>query len=271
MTGITDRPVRVAVSARSAAPVLCARAATRRVGGRALVDGIDLDIHPGEVLAVVGPNGAGKSTLLALLAGDLPPQAGEVLLEGRRVDAWPAAALARTRALMPQQSVLPFAFTAEQVVALGRHPHGDSPATTRRLVARALEQAGVPHLATRAFPTLSGGEQALVTFARILAQDTAVLLLDEPTANLDVAHERHLLRCVRTAAADGRSVAVVMHDLNLAATYADRVAVLCDGRLECIGTPEQALTRGVLTRVFDHPIDVLPHPDGQGILVVAHR
>jgi iron complex transport system ATP-binding protein len=247
--------------------VLEAREVSYAVGGRPLVDGVTLAVQAGEVLAVVGPNGAGKSTLVKLLAGDLEPAAGEVLLEGRPLRAYPVRELARRRAVLPQQTVLQFAFTAEQVVELGtsarrgEREDGD--------VHEAMSRTDVLHLAPRSFPTLSGGEQARVSLARVLVQRTRVVLLDEPTTSLDVRHQELVMRLARSLAGGDRAVAVVLHDLNVAAAYADRVAVLRDGRLAACGTPWEVLTGPRLSELFECPLVVLPHPCRSCPLVVA--
>lgn len=237
-----------------------------RVGGRTVLSDVDVTVRPGRLLAVVGPNGAGKSTLLALLAGDLRPSAGAVWLDGAPVRAMRPRELARRRAVMPQQTQVQFSFTAAEVVGLGlyaRHGHDDPD-----LIESALRQVDAVELAGRAFPTLSGGEQARVTFARVLAQDTPVLLLDEPTAHLDLHHQHLVLRLARTAAEQGGAVAVVLHDLNLAARFADELVVLAGGRVAASGPPETTLTAAALSTTYGEPITVVPHPlDGRPLVV----
>jgi iron complex transport system ATP-binding protein len=227
------------------------------------VDGVSLDLARGEVLALVGPNGAGKSTLLKLLAGDLSPSGGEVTLEGRPLARFGAKELALKRALLPQQTILQFAFTARAVVAMGRHPHlgmaGESPEDDA-VVEAALARTETVPLAERVYPSLSGGEQARVSLARVLAQETPVLLLDEPTAALDLRHQQSVLRIARDLAREGTAVLAVLHDLNLAATYADRIALLDEGKLVADGTPWDVLTEERLSAVFRHPIGVVRHP-----------
>lgn len=243
--------------------MLVARNLTYRVGARALVDDVSLDMAPGEVLAVVGPNGAGKSTLLRLLVGDLVPTAGVAELDGRPLAAYSPRALALRRAVMPQTTALAFAFTALEVVLMGRHPHlgagGESPhdlavAHSKMALTDTLD------LAERRFPTLSGGEQARTTLARVLAQEAPLLLLDEPTAHLDPRHQHNTLALARSVAAEGGAVLSVLHDLNLAAAYADRVALLAQGRLVAVGPPEQVLTADRLGEVFRIPFLVARHP-----------
>ena len=252
-------------------PPLTARAVTYRVGDHALVDGVSLAVVPGEVLALVGPNGAGKSTLLRLLAGDLTPSGGEVSLDGRPLARYGARELALRRALLPQQTILQFAFTARAVVAMGRHPHlgmtGESPQDDA-VVEAALARTETLALAERVYPSLSGGEQARVSLARILAQEAPILLLDEPTAALDLRHQQAVLRIARELAAEGVAVLAVLHDLNLAAAHADRIALLDAGRLVAEGSPWEVLTAERLSAVFAHPVAVVPHPQRDCPLVL---
>lgn len=261
-----------ATSERAAAPVLAARGVTYRAGAAVLVEDIDLTLAAGEVLAVVGPNGAGKSTLLKLLTGDLKPAAGEVLLDGRPLGRYKMRELALRRAVLPQQTMLQFAFTCEEVVLMGRSPHnrgGRPDSANDRAVARAaMARTDTLDLAQRAFQSLSGGEQQRVTLARVLAQEARVLLLDEPTAALDIRHQELVMQIARQEAAAGAAVLAVLHDLNLASAYADHVAVLHCGRLVACGTPAVVMTAELLSRVFEHPLAVVPHPVGSGPLVL---
>ena len=244
-------------------PVLESRGVTFRAAGRALVEDVSLTLSGGEVLALVGPNGAGKSTLLRLLAGDLRPAAGAVLLDGRPLASYRPADLARRRAVLPQSTALAFAFTALQVVLMGRHPHQGGPAGDRDDLAvahAAMTRTETLDLAGRRFPTLSGGEATRVTLARVLAQETPLLLLDEPTAHLDPRHQQAALALARDLAGRGAGVLAVVHDLNLAAAYADRVLLLHAGRLVAGGAPWDVLQAPRLTAVFGLPFAVLHHP-----------
>lgn len=229
--------------------------------GTPILRDVDLAVSAGEVVALVGPNGAGKSTLLAALAGDLRPDAGTVELDGVPVISWKARDLARRRAVLGQQHRLAFGFRGREVVAMGRAPWYGTPAADRDEIAvdEAEERADVAHLAHRLFPTLSGGEQARVAFARILAQETTILLLDEPTAALDLQHQEAVLAVARAEAEAGAAVVVVLHDLSLAAAYADRICVLARGEVRATGTPADVLRADLLTEVYQHPVDVLEH------------
>lgn len=228
--------------------------------GRLLLNQVSLEVRPGEVLAVIGPNGAGKSSLLRGLSGESRAAAGRVLVEGRPIIAWRPLDLARRRAVVAQHQSLAFPMRAAEVVALGRAPwHGlNTPEQDARSVERALERAGVAHLSEQAFATLSGGERQRVAFARALAQldgphRPAALLLDEPTASLDVCHRGSLLSELRGLASNGLAVLVVLHDLNEARFVADRVAVVTQGRVVGCGPPEHVLTLAAMTKVFGAP------------------
>lgn len=252
---------------------LTARGLRVTYGRSVVLDGVDLDVRGGEVVALVGPNGAGKSTLLAVLSGDPRPDAGHVLLDGVDLREQRLTDLARRRAVMLQEARVSFAFRALDVVAMGRHPwrgtsHEDQ---DDAVVARAMADADVTGLAARTFPTLSGGEKARVAFARVLAQQGDVLLLDEPTAALDVRHQESVLARARTAARDGAAVVVVLHDLTLAAAYADRVVVLDAGRVRADGPPRDVLTAALLSDVYRHPVEVVERPGTDEVVVLPVR
>ncbi|MFK0098634.1 heme ABC transporter ATP-binding protein [Streptomyces sp. NPDC091040] len=244
-----------------------------RLGGRQVLDSIDLTAYAGEVLALVGPNGAGKSTLLAALAADLPAESGAVRIDGRPVTDWSAPELALRRAVLPQTAALAFPFPVEEVVRMGRAPWAgtdradeDDPA-----VAEAMAATEVTGFAGRPFSALSGGERARVALARVLAQRAPLLLLDEPTAALDLRHQELVLRICRERAAAGDAVVVVLHDLGLAAAYADRAAVLHEGRIAVAGPPGEVFSGELLGRVYRQPVEVFPHPRTGVPLVVPDR
>lgn len=244
-----------------------------RVGGRLLLSEVSLSFGAGGVTAVVGPNGAGKSTLLAALSGERRPDAGEVRLDGRPLADWSVADLARRRAVMHQSAPLEFPFSVDEVVALGLAA-AQGRGRVRPSLDPCLAAADVLHLRRRLYPSLSGGERQRVQFARALAQSRAagerggVLLLDEPTASLDPRHQHRLLGAARTWAAEtGGAVVAVLHDLSLAAAYADVAAVLCDGELAWLGAPRDMPT-AMLARVFGVPFLRLDRPDGGGCVFV---
>lgn len=242
-------------------------------GGRRVLQAVNLAARPGRLLALIGPNGAGKSSLLSVMAGLCRPSLGEVRLDGKPLADWPAHELARRRAMLSQKVRLGFAFRVEEVVMLGRSPHGGPPRDPdRRIVEAALHAAHVHHLAGRNYLELSGGEQQRVQLARVLAQvwecgpEPGWLLLDEPEAGLDVAHQHEMLRHAKGMAGQGYGVIVVLHDLNLAARYADDVALLAQGRLVCHGQPTHALDTSVLSRVYGMALCRTATVDGRWLI-----
>lgn len=250
--------------------VLAAAEVGLRLGSRWIVRDVSLAVSGGEVVVLVGPNGAGKSTLLKLLAGDLPASTGQILLDGRAIETFRPHELAQRRAVLPQQTVIQFAFTAREVVEMGRLPGRDGDET---IVDRSLARTDTSHVAGQVYPSLSIGEQSRVSLARVLAQDTPILLLDEPTAALDFRHQGAVMDLAREAANAGGLVVAVLHDLNLAASTADRIIVLKDGLLIADGSPWEVLTEPILSDVFACPISVTPHPlrDGPLVLPVPGR
>ncbi|WP_328428183.1 heme ABC transporter ATP-binding protein [Streptomyces sp. NBC_00443] len=243
-----------------------------RLGARTVLHGVSVTVRAGEVLALVGPNGAGKSTLLSALAADLPAAKGVVRIHGRPAGDWSAPELALRRAVLPQSASLSFPFTVEEVVRMGRapwaavHPDGDD-----RAVAEAMAATEVTEFAVRPFSALSGGERARVAFARVLAQRAPLLLLDEPTAALDLKHQELVLRLCRERARAGDAVVVVLHDLGLAAAHAHRVAILRAGRVAADGPPAEVFSDRLLSEVYDQPVEVLPHPRTGEVLVTPRR
>ena len=243
------------------------------IAGKPLLRKVSLEVRAGEVVALVGPNGAGKSTALALLAGDLTPDDGEVRVGGVDLRKWSTRELARQRAVLPQQNTVTFGFTVDEVVRMGRVPWEGTHAEQDddAVVARALAATDMTGFAERRYTTLSGGEQARAALSRVLAQATGVLLLDEPTAALDLRHTEGVLAVATARAAAGDAVLVVLHDLGLAAAHADRVAVLSEGELVAAGPPEDVLTESLLSEVYRHPVEVFQHPRTGKPVVLPYR
>lgn len=244
---------------------------TYRIRNTALVSEVSLNIPAGELFALIGANGAGKTTLLRLIAGDMMPESGEIRLNGKAVHHYKPRELARKRAFMPQQPAVAFDFTAFDVVMMGRHPHIRRGETREdhKIVQESLIQTAAWHLKDQLFVTLSAGEQARVTLARVLAQQTPVLLLDEPTSALDLRHQQLALSIARQLADNGATVIAVLHDLNLAAMYADRIGMMEKGRLVFVGTPLDVLTPENIEKVFHLPVKVMPHPAHPSPLIVS--
>lgn len=268
-----SRPSRLPTAGTSGGVVLAARDVAVELGGRAVVDGVDLEVRAGEVVALIGPNGSGKSTLLAALAGDLPLARGSVALDGAPLESWTPAERAMRRAVLPQHPVVTFPFTVGQVVRMGRAPWTGTPraADDDRAIDDALAATDVAGFRRRPYTTLSGGEQARVMIARVLAQATPLLVLDEPTAALDLHHHETVLTIVRERAAMGQCVLVVLHDLGSAAACADRVALLAAGRIAACGPPDEVLTPERLSTVYGHAVEVLRHPATGELIVLPRR
>lgn len=223
-------------------------------GGRALVRGADLVLQPGALTVILGANGAGKTSLVRLLSGEWQPTAGRVLWDGRPLAGVDRTALARRRAVVSQHPAHEFPFRAIELVLLGRLPHARHPDASDYAVAQeAMEQAGIASHAGRRVDTLSGGERQRVHLARALAQlhearraRSGVLLLDEPTAHLDLAHQERALTLARRLAREGLAVAAVLHDINLAAQYADQAVLMQAGRVLASGAARHVMTRALL-------------------------
>lgn len=239
--------------------------------GREILAGVSIEIGAG-LTAIVGPNGAGKSTLLGVLSGDIRPDRGTVELDGEPVHRLGHAELARRRSVLTQDNQVAFAFTVREVVEMGRNPwlRDASREADDAAIRSALAEADVEHLVDRQFASLSGGERARVSLARVLAQATPVVLLDEPTAALDLGHQEEVMAMARSLAQAGRSVAVVVHDLSLAAAYADRVAVVASGRLDAVGWPTQVLTEERIERIYRLPVELVER-GGRPVVIPVRR
>jgi iron complex transport system ATP-binding protein len=249
-----------------------------RLGEKTLVHDACVTIRPGEVLAILGPNGAGKSTLLKILTGQLRLTSGTVRASERPLGEIPVLEWARRRAVLPQTSHVPFEFSASEVVMMGRLPHLEGipeRELDREIVCQAMKMTETGHLAGRYVNTLSGGELQRVHLARVLAQiweksegGNRYLFLDEPTASLDLAHQHSTLKIARAWAEQGTAVAVVLHDLNLAACYADRILFMKEGRCVICDTVENVLTPGRIQESFGMWAEVRRHPARDCPLVI---
>lgn len=242
-------------------------------GGREVVSRVDLVVRHGELVVLVGPNGAGKSTLMGVLAGDLDPASGGASLDGRPIAGWAVRELAMRRAMLLQRIEISFPFTVLDVVRMGRAPWAGTRAEADDdgAVAAAMADTDVADLAHREYPSLSGGERARAALARVLAQGTGILLLDEPTAALDVQHQEVVMGVARARAGQGAAVVVVAHDLQLAAAWADRVVMLERGRLVADGPPNEVLTEDLLSRVYRTPVEVIRHPVTGAPVILPRR
>lgn len=229
---------------------LAAQTLSVALAGRTVLHSISFALEPGCMTAVVGPNGAGKSSCLRALAGLLPTTSGDVLLDGRSLAATDSATLGRSIGFLPQSRIVHWPLSVERTVMLGRRPHEPSADNDRTAVAAAMRDLDIAQFRDRAVTELSGGELARVLMARVLAQATPIILADEPTAGLDPAHQLALLDRLAALARAGRTVALALHDLSLAARYCQRVLLLKDGRLVADDTPRATLTPARLRDAF---------------------
>ncbi len=244
--------------------MLGVRFLTVQIGARTILSDMTMSFPKGRLSVIIGPNGAGKSTLLRVLSGEMRPSQGRVRFGGMDLHSIDAHALASRRAVMPQATQLAFPFRVEEVVALGASVPAFASRTQDASVREAMAIADVAHLAGRDYMRLSGGERQRVHFARALCQllaakaapETTVLLLDEPTSSLDLPHQMHLMERASVEAGRGRTVVAVLHDLNLAATWADQIVALAGGTLAAVGRPADVLTSKCLSEVYRYPISV---------------
>jgi iron complex transport system ATP-binding protein len=242
-------------------------------GDRIVVDDLDLGIEAGTVTTIIGPNGCGKSTLLRALGRLLKPSGGEVLLDGKRIDKMPSKEVARILGVLPQAPTAPEGLTVADLVARGRHPHQtwyrQWSSDDEAAVSEALSMTGLLDLGDRPLDELSGGQRQRAWISMALAQGTDLLLLDEPTTFLDLAHQIEVLELVRRLHRElGRTVVMVLHDLNLAARYADRLVAMRDGKVVASGTPAEVLTEGLLAEVFELEAKVIEDPVAGTPLVI---
>lgn len=229
-------------------------------GSERVVDDLSFKLQPGEVFGIIGPNGSGKSTLMRLLSGVLKPDQGTVNLFQRPLAAYGRRDIARAIAVVPQETAIEFPYSVTEVVLMGRSPHfggfafeGDQDV---EIAHTAMRRTSVEHLARRSIHELSGGERQRVILARALAQEAPIMLLDEPAAFLDIRHEVEIYDLLRDLQAEGKSIVTVLHDLNLAALYCDRVGLLQRGRFLHVGQPDDVITYSAITEVYETEVYV---------------
>jgi iron complex transport system ATP-binding protein len=234
-------------------------------GHREILHDVSLNVAAGEVVGLIGPNGAGKTTMIRAISGVVPLRSGLVSADGNDLSSISIDQRARLLAVVPQARKLPEAYTVWQAVLMGRTPYlgwlGNPGKSDHDKVSWALDRTNILDLAERRVEELSGGEQQLVLVARALAQDAPIVLLDEPTAHLDLQHQATILNLVRSLAQErGLAVLMSLHDLNLVSQYSDRVALLGEGCLRAFGTPKEVFTRQYLSTVYQVPLHIIPHP-----------
>ena len=245
-------------------------------GSRQVLKGVSLEVDSGEVVALIGPNGAGKTTLVRAASGIVPVQAGIVRTNGHNLLLLSPMQRARFLAVVPQAAAMPPAYSVWETVLMGRTPYlnflGHASAKDEAIVRSSLEKVDALGLAERRVGELSGGEQQRVLLARALAQSTPILLLDEPTVHLDLQHQVGLMETVRGLAhTDHLAVLIALHDLNLAARYADRVTLLVKGEIQAAGTPRQVLTPEAISNAYHLEVQVVPHPFADVPLVLMGK
>ncbi len=245
---------------------LVADGVTVQRAGRTILRNVSMQAQAGRVMVLVGPNGAGKSTLLAALAGDDTPVQGGVSFGDTDMANLSVSQLARLRSVLTQSQPVSVPFTASEVIDFGRAPWG---AADDRLRNQVIDECDVRHLLDRPVTVLSGGERARVHCARVLLQDTPVLLLDEPTAALDLSHAEAILSVARRRARDGAVVVVVLHDLSAAAAHADDIVVLADGEIVAEGSPAEVLTEQLVSEIYGLDVEVLYDSSGNPVIVPA--
>lgn len=240
--------------------------------GERRVDAVDFQLHAGEVAVIIGPNGAGKTTLLRAVIGEVAASAGAITLCGKPQSQWSLQERARHVAVLPQASQLNFPYRVAEVVALGRMPHSSGRRCDDRIVQQVMQALDIEHLRNRLYPRLSGGEKQRTQLARVLSQiwraedaGSRLLILDEPTAALDLGHQQSLMQTVREFARQGAGVLLVMHDINLALRYADHLLAMAGGRALAAGPVSEVLTETLLEKLFGVRVTLLhdsqhPHP-----------
>lgn len=235
-------------------------------GDRQILHEIQLEVQSGEIVALLGPNGAGKSTLIRSISGVIPIRNGNIFVDQKDVTSLSTMERARHISVVPQAISVPPAFTVWETVLLGRTPYlnflGQTSAKDEAIARQALEQVDVLHLIDKRMDEISGGEQQRVLLARTLAQDTPILLMDEPTTHLDISHQIDLLKLITKQAREKNlTVLVALHDLNLASMFADRIAIVQHGLLCVAGTPQETLTSEIINSVYHVPVHIVSHPE----------
>ena len=240
-------------------------------GHEPTVSGISLSVNEGEMLALIGTNGSGKTTLIRGLTGILPLRSGDIFFKNQNLKEMSARERARLISVVPQAANIPPGYTVYETVAHGRTPYlnwyGKLGDHDKEVIDRAVALTGLEDIADKDVGALSGGQQQRVIFARAAAQDSPVMIMDEPTAFLDLRYQVEMLNLARAFCSEGSCAIVILHDLNLAARFADRIAILNDGTIRACGTPREVLTEATLSEVYATPIRVLPDPSG-GIIIL---
>lgn len=244
-------------------------------GDTPVLESVSLAVTEGELVGLIGPNGAGKTTFLRLISGVLTPSQGTVTLDGDALDSLSTHEVGQRVAVVPQQTELSFDFSIRDVITMGRHPYQGRlerlQSADRSMVDRAMEQTETAYLADRPFSAISGGERKRVLIARAIAQDTPALLVDEPTASLDINHQVSVFELLRSLVAQDKAILAAVHDLNLAARYCDRLVLLAEGQIQASGTAESVLQSDRLRQAYGIDTSIEENPVTETPMVVAHR
>ncbi len=233
-----------------------------RAGERIILSDISCSLPKGEFIGILGPNGAGKTTLLRAITGFIPTKNGQIKLSGTPLSSLTPIQRALKMAFLPQNLDTPFHFKVLDIVTMGRYAYGSSGQEARKLATKALDRCGIGHLSERSFTSLSGGERNLALLARCLCQDSPIFLLDEAASNLDIRRKIDVFELLRWEVREkGRTVVIVIHDINLASLYLDRLIFIKDGKIACHGTVKQVIEAKYLTRVFETRTIVMNHPE----------
>lgn len=271
----TDRRTRTRTEGGGGVTKLTGAGLVVGYGDRVVIEGVDVSIPEGSFTVIVGPNACGKSTLLKALARLIPASAGQVTLDGKAIHELPSKELARRLGLLPQSSLAPDGITVQDLVSRGRFPHQSLLSRwsreDERVVAEAMAATGVTDLRGRLLDELSGGQRQRVWVSMVLAQETPMLLLDEPTTFLDMAHQVELLDLIERLRGEGKTVVAVLHEINLAARYASHLIAMRDGRIVAEGSPSEVVTEELVGRVFDLPCRVILDPDTGTPVVLPRR
>lgn len=237
------------------------------IGSYCLLEDINFRIDDGEVLTILGPNGAGKSSLLKCLSGELTAAPGVINIHGKPLEKWDRKALAKSFAILPQNSTLNFAFTVQEVLALGRTPHSTGVNVDQQIILEIIELLDLSHLINKTYPQLSGGEKQRVQLGRVLSQiwrsedsEKRLLILDEPMNAIDISHQQTITKIIKSLSENNCKVIVVMHDFSFASQYAHKTLLLNKGKSVAFGPPEDVLTPSLLDPVFQTKFTLAPHP-----------
>jgi iron complex transport system ATP-binding protein len=244
--------------------------------GTPLLEDINLTLGAGEILGIIGPNGAGKTSLLQTLSGDYTTTKGCVTFLDEEITCWQGLSRAKSLAVLPQLSLLNFPYTVEEVIMLGRTPHSTGASADRVILNEVMQATDTQRLQSRIYTQLSGGEKQRVQLARVFAQiwpdascEPSLLLLDEPTAALDLSHQKLMMNTLRELANRGCAIVIVAHDFNLVAAVADKISVLKDGRQMAYGSASEVLTKDIFAQVFAVDVTISTHPDTGRPLVIS--